>query len=68
MDKKIEMTAIEEQNKISIYDSLKAVDLWLNSEDVNITDKDGNPLKDFKITCKPGSLLSRMIPFLTKDS
>lgn len=40
---------------------LKAVDEWLNSDDVWVTDKDGKKIEGGLVACKPGTLLSRML-------
>lgn len=53
--------------KISVYHSIQAVDNWLNSDDITITDAQGIIMKEWRISCKPGSLLGRMIPFVNNE-
>lgn len=49
---------------ISIPHSLNAVNMWLNSGDVEISDQDGNVTTGYRINSKPGALLKRMLPHI----
>lgn len=53
--------------KISISDSLNAVNMWLNSADVEITDDDGNIKTGYRVSSKPCALLKRMLPYIESD-
>jgi hypothetical protein len=53
--------------KISISDSLNAVNMWLNSADVEITDHDGNIKTGYRVNSKPCALLKRMLPYIESD-
>jgi hypothetical protein len=48
-------------NEKDIKKALKAVDKWLKSEDVFVTDSFGNVIPDCLVQCKPLSLTKRLV-------
>jgi len=49
---------------VLLYDALYAVDQWLNSDDVWVTDKDGNRIEGGRVETKSGSLTLKLLSYM----
>lgn len=52
---------MQDSRIIALYDAMKSVDEWLNSESVFVLDKDGNRIEGGKVDCVKGSLLEKFM-------
>lgn len=59
-----ETEAYNSEEVIQVTDALKAVNMWLNSGDVEITGDNGEVRTGYRISSKPGALLKRMLPYI----